>query len=340
MVTIKDIARRLSISSSSVSRALNGKRGVSAELCERVKKVAKEIGYHPDSTARALIGGKVRVIGVIIPRSVEYSFSNAYYPLILQGICERCRALNYHVLLSFAQIESYTELFFRRLADGIIVCANRIDDKQLDDLGKNEIPTCLIPGYPKGKRNQLPSVDADHFQSTYTAVSHLIDLGHSKIAFILGAGNSKYTIDRLNAYQKALKDNGIEFKLEYAPQSDFTREQGYNSMKRLLKLNRADRPTAVLCTNDVITLGAIQAINEKKMKFPEDISIVSIGDTAYTKSVVPSLTTIYIPYHLIGIRAAELVIKQINRVKIRRKCIELPSRFIVRNSTAKPNESC
>jgi LacI family transcriptional regulator len=102
MVTIKDVARELNISSSSVSRALNGKSGVSAALRKQVKEVAVELGYHPDSKAKALIGGKVGVIGIIIPRSVEYSFSNAYYPLILYGICKKCEILNYHVLLSFA----------------------------------------------------------------------------------------------------------------------------------------------------------------------------------------------------------------------------------------------
>jgi LacI family transcriptional regulator len=337
MVTIKDVARELNISSSSVSRALNGKSGVSSELRKRVKELAVEIGYHPDSKAKALIGGKVGVIGVIIPRSVEYSFSNAYYPLILNGICKKCEAFNYNVLLSFAYKCNYSELFFRRLVDGIIVCANRVDDSQLDDLEKHEIPTCLIPGYPKKERSKLPSVDANHFESTYKAVFHLIELGHLKIAFILGAENSKYTIERLNAYKKALEDNSIKFRSEYAPQSDFTREQGYKSMKKLL--NMSDRPTAVLCTNDVITLGAIQAIHEKRMKFPDDISIISIGDTSHTKSVVPSLTTIYVPYHRIGSKAAELIIKIINGVKIRKKYIELSSNFIVRNSTISPKKS-
>lgn len=334
MITIKDIAKKLNISSSTVSRALTNKNGVSESLRERIQTIAKNMGYYPNFKARALVGGKVGVIGVVIPRSSEFIFSNPFYPEILKGIGNVANKFNYHVLISFEGVDSYASIFLKRLVDGIIVLAHRIGDKKVSELENRNIPTVLIPGYLDNFESGLPSVNAENIESVFAATDHLIKLGHKRISFILGALNSKFTLERLEGYKRAFEKNNIPVLKEYIRESDFSKKDGVKLMKELLTLPHL--PTAVIGVNDNVTIGAIQAIFSNGMRIPKDISVITIGDSEYVSDFNPPLTAIRIPLVEIGKKATQTLLNLLNGTKLRKKNIILPSEFIVRGSTDVP----
>jgi LacI family transcriptional regulator len=335
MITIKDIARKLNISSSTVSRALNNKNGVSGTLREKIQTVARDVGYHPDFKARALVGGKIGVIGVVIPRSSEFTFSNPFYPEILKGIGNIANKFSYHVLLSFEGADSYASIFLKRLVDGIIVLAHRIDDAKVSELENRNIPAVLIPGYLDNFESGLPSVNVENIESVFTATDHLIKLGHKRISFILGALNSKFTLERLEGYKRAFEKNNIPVLKEYIRESDFSKKDGVKLMKELLTLPHL--PTAVIGINDNVTIGVIQAIFSNGMRIPKDISVITIGDSEYVSDFNPPLTAIRIPLVEIGKKATHILLNLLNGTKLRKKNIILPSEFIVRGSTDVPS---
>ncbi|OPY84683.1 MAG: HTH-type transcriptional repressor CytR [Smithella sp. PtaU1.Bin162] len=331
MTTIKEIAKRANVSYSTVSRALNNKKGVRAEIRERVNKIANEINYFPHSSAKALVKKRVGVLGIIMTRTGEFAFQNPYYSQILMGISDVATNSGYHLMLSINEKKSYVDLFLRRMVDGILVIGNRLDDELLPDLAKKGVVAVVIPGLLEGAKIDIPSVNSENYQSVYRAVAYLLDLGHRKIAFILGMMNSKYSVERFQAYQAAFRDHGLSYDPRYIVESDFSKTDGFRMMGRLLDLQ--DRPSCVICINDSVTPGALKQINGRGLKIPEDISVVAIGSSEVLDLYEPALTTIKISVTEIGQTAAQMLIQLIEKGNCPEKHVVIPSEFIIRDST-------
>jgi LacI family repressor for deo operon, udp, cdd, tsx, nupC, and nupG len=206
-----------------------------------------------------------------------------------------------------------------------------MDDQNLEELEEKNIPTVLIPGHVEGIESKLASVDSENVRSVFHATDHLIKHGHKRIAFIAGASNSRYTLERSEGYRKAFEQNNMIFRQQYIILSDFSKIEGFKKMRKLLM--RKNAPTAVIGINEAVTIGAIQAIRKKRLKIPKDISVVSIGDSEYVNGPFPPLTAIQIPMVEIGRRAALTLIKILDGVTLKKKRIVLPSGFVVRKST-------
>ena len=331
MATIKQIASQLNISISTVSRALNGKKGVSEALREKISVLSKELGYYPDSNATALVNRKIGVIGVVIPRESDFVFTNPYFPRILLGINETVNKEGYNILLSIGQEIDYMSLYFRKLVDGLLIVGHRVDDQRIFELEKNLIPSVLIPGFPAGKGPDIISVDGENFQSVYRTVNYLCGLGHKKIAFILGALNSKYSIERLAAFRQVMENNKIAIDDRYLLESDFSTADGSRLMGKLLDMRV--RPTAVLLISDAVALGGIMEIKRRKIRIPQDISIVAIGGSDVLDGIDPSITAINMSPARVGEKAAEILIKNIEGELIKNRRVVIPSDLIIREST-------
>ena len=167
MTTIKEIAKRAGVSYSTVSRSLNNKKGVRADIREAVQKIAKETGYFPHSSAQALVKNRVRVLGIIITRTGEFAFQNPYYSQVFMGISEVATKHHYNLMLSINEKKSYIDLYFRRLVDGVIVVGNRLDDELIGDLEEKKVPSVLIPGLMNHSKNDIPSVNSENLKSVY-----------------------------------------------------------------------------------------------------------------------------------------------------------------------------
>jgi LacI family transcriptional regulator len=327
--TIKDIAQAAGISVATVSRVLNRKEGMSAETRERVLKTAKLLNYHPNLRARGLVKKGVDIIEIVIPQTSEFAFSNPYYSEILKGIAKKTKESEKYLLLSFSAQESYAKLYQHGLSAGIIVLANRTDDHWIEEARKMKIPMVLIPGYPDGK--YLPSVDWDNIDGAFKAVNYLVEIGHRRIGFLTGRPNSKYSIERLEGYRRALEKSSIKFREELIIEMNFTQEGGYEGMKRLLSISGL--PTAVLVINDYSAIGALRAVKEGGYRVPEDVSIVSFGDTILASMTDPALTTVREPYQELGYEATAMLIRIIDGRRLAKRHVVFPVELIVRNST-------
>jgi LacI family transcriptional regulator len=331
LTTIKEIAKRVGVSYSTVSRALNNQKGVRADIRELVHKIAKDTGYFPHSSAQALVKNRVGILGIIITRTGKFAFQNPYFSQIFMGISEVAAKHNYNLMLSINEKKSYIDLYFRRLVDGIIIVGNRMDDDLINELEEKKVPSVLIPGFLDHSKNDIPSVNSENSKSAYRAVDYLLNLGHRKIAFILGTMNSKYSVERFQAYQLAFKDHGLAYDPQYILESDFSKTDGFRMMGRLLDL--PDRPSAVICINDSVTPGALSQIHTRGLRIPEDISIIAISSSDFLDLYQPALTIINNSAALIGETASQMLIRLIENSYCPEKHVVIPSELIIRDST-------
>jgi LacI family transcriptional regulator len=331
MPTIKEIARRAGVSYSTVSRALNNKKGVKPQIRETILKLAKEMNYFPHYSAKALVQKKVGVIAVVIPRTSEFAFQNPFYSHILLGLSKEANKHDYRLMLSINEKGSYASLYHRRMVDGVIVVANRTDDNNIEELVRMQVPTVVVPGYGDQKGPDVTSVNSENHQSIMRAVTYLISLGHTKIAFILGRMNSAYSTERLAAYKTALAEQGIPFESKYIRESDFTKTDGFNLMGKLLDMD--EPPSSVICINDSVTPGALHQIRSRGLKIPQDLSVVAIGCSDALELHQPPLTTVKTKVVEIGKAAARSLIQIMEEGASQEKRIIIPSDLVIREST-------
>lgn len=331
MTTIKEIAKRAGVSYSTVSRALNNQKGVRTDIRELIQKISKDTGYFPHSSAKALVKNRVGILGIIITRTGEFAFQNPYYSQVLMGISEVAMNHDYNLMLSINEKKSYIDLYLRRLVDGIIIIGNRLDDELIIDLEEKKVPSVLIPGLLPNSKIDIPSVNSENSKSVYRAVDFLLNLGHRKIAFILGAMNSKYSVERFQSFQLSFKKYGLVYDPKYIVESDFSKTDGFRMMGRLLDL--PDPPSAVICINDSVTPGALGQISTRGLRIPEDISVVAIGSSDLLDLYQPALTTIKISAVQIGQAASEMLIQLIENGHCPEKHVVIPSELIIRDST-------
>jgi len=335
IVTIKSIAEIMKISPATVSRALNNKPGLSKDLREQIKNKAREMQYYPNARAQALVKGRIGIIGVIIPRPAQFVFSTPLYTKILMGIGSEVKKRNNHILLFFANKDEngYASMYQQGQVDGVIVVANRLNDKNITKLEENNVPTVLIPGYMNEGISSFPNVRENNEQGVFKATEHLIHLGHKKITFIIGSYQSKYTLERLEGYKMAMAKHSLSISDHDILISDFTEQSGFKLMME--RMSRKEQPTAVIGINDNVTIGAIHAIHRLKRKIPDDISVIAVGGTEYVQNFTPKLTILKIPMVEIGKMAAKMLMKVLDGIKIRKKTIILETEFIINESTGK-----
>ena len=335
MATIKDIAKAAEVSIGTVSRALNNAKGMTQETRERILAIAKRLNYQPNLQARGLVGGKPNALGIVIPQMHEIAFSNPFFAEILIGIGKKAREAGQYLVFSIAGNESYTRMFHQRLVAGMIVLANRIDDPWVDEAWQSKVPIVLIPGNPPPSK--IPSVDFDNVDGAFQAVDYLAKGGHRRIAFLSGPANLKFGIDRLTGFRNALKKNGIPNQKDLVWEFDATQQGGYKVMKDLIALDVP--PTAVLVLNDLSAMGVLRAAKESGLEVPRDISIIGFGDVPFASMTDPPLTTVREPFHEMGYRAADMLLKIIEGKKLSCRSVRLPVELVVRNSTAPPGKS-
>ena len=308
-VTIKDIANEAGVSATTVSRVLNNKPDVSDQTKQRIEQVIDELNYNPNGIARGLVLNKTHTLGLVIP-----DISNPFFPEVAKGIEDKAKKLGYSVI--FCNTDNHNqgekeaiELMKSKQVDGMIVslAINEQNKQELAELAEENFPIIQIDR--KIPKSGFPAVVIDNQTAAYQAVSHLINLGHEKIAHISGDLAVKTAQDRLAGFKEAIKSARIDLLEKWIKTGDYSRDSGYQQMKDLLNLD--DQPTAVFIANDLMALGAYEAIFEAGLKIPEDISIVGYDDIEVASVIRPSLTTISQPEYQLGVTAAELLINSI-----------------------------
>jgi LacI family transcriptional regulator len=330
MPTIKDVARLVGVSTASVSHVINGTRYVSEELKKKILKAIDELHYHPNAVARSLVKKKTHTIGILIS-----DILNPFYTAIVRGLEDVTYQSGYSVMLCNSDEAPEKELFYIRILlerriDGLVI-SSAFQDGVHPLLSKlRMVPLVTIVRRIRGLGGDC--VFADNVEGVYQAIRHLIHLGHRRIAIISGPRGLSSGQERLLGYQKALEDHGIIVDLNFIKFGDFKRESGYTLTQEVLQLKEG--PTALFVANNQMTIGALSAINELSIRVPQDLSLVSFDDMEWYSFLDPPLTTVEQSPYLMGKTAGEMLLQKINKKRKGIKKIIIPSRLIVRESTA------
>ncbi len=340
MAGIKDVARRAGVSIATVSNVMNKRKPVSAELEVKVWKAVQDLNYEVNPVGRGLKSNRTNQIGVIVP-----SFSQVYFPAILQGIHEAAMKYGYTVSVyetngNVENEKKYVKFIENSWMDGIILASYaNIENKSereyiwsLSDIGtdKKKIPVVSL-------ENILgPSIDAvivENKKAAETAMGHLLSLGHNEILHI--GAPQKFNIGklRMEGYKNALEEAGIRFDSDKVCEGDFSPVSGYNCMKVLLE--RSIPFTAVFAANDQMAIGAMRALLDKGISIPEDVAVIGLDNNFPSTLVVPSLSSVNFPKFDMGYKAIELLSQRISEPEPeKRSVIVLDTELVVRKSTS------
>jgi len=328
-ITIKDIAKTAGVSPSTVSRVLTGNVHVSEEALSRVKQAVEKLGYRPNALARSLVSKRSRTIGLIIPE-----IGNPFYAEIISGVEKAATRQDYGVLLISYSPDNIKkdgiQTLLERRVDGIIHAGPFQNDKLVPRLKKEGFPFVLV-GRKIGNL-ETNCVIANDRHAAYQAAMHLLNLNHKIIGFIFGNSESYSSLKKLEGFKAALAEKQIAFREELMEPGYLEFSGGYEAALSLLKKN--PRPTAILAGNDVMALGAREAILEMGLNIPRDIALVGFDDIPWASLKGLELTTMSVPRYKMGYLACDLLINKINRpddheveeivlepeIKIRKSC--------------------
>ena len=329
-----DIAKKLKISVSTVSRALNEHPDIKEETRNLIKKLAKKLNYSPNQIARSLKSKKTNVIGVIVPEIKHDFFSSA-----ISGIEEVAYHSGYTILVCQSN-ESYkreiinTNALMHQRVAGLIVSISQTTENgnHFKELINRGMPIVFFDRACKDV--SANKVVIDDAKSAFNAVTHLIQRGLKKIAHLAGPQELKICEQRLKGYKNALKEANIPISKELIRYSSGLHEiDGYNSLDSLLKENII--PDAIFAVNDPVAIGAFQRMKEDGLKIPKDIAIVGFSNNRITSLIEPSMTTVGQPSFKMGEKAAGLLIEMLKNPKRnnQKKTIMLETELIIRKST-------
>lgn len=334
-VTIKDIARELGISPSTVSRALKDHFEISEETKKSVRRVAEELNYQPNSLALSLRNSKSNTIGVVIPEIVHFFFST-----VISGIEDVAHSKGYNVIITQSN-ESYdrevqnVQTLFNNRVDGVLISISTetFDYKHIEDLKEKGLPVVFFDRIAKVGGSS--SVTVDDFLGGYQATEHLIKQGYKRIAHLAGPASLYIMNERLNGYKKALEDAGLPVD-EGLIISDSSKDDkaAYDAT---FKLFNSKNPDAIFASNDVAAMGAIKAAQKYGKNVPIDVGVVGFSNWQFTQLTNPSITTIEQPGFEIGQKAMEMLLKQIesDSEEPEVESIKLETKLIARESTLK-----
>lgn len=331
-ITIKDIARLSGVSTATVSKVINGKAyDISDVTIEKVKKVIEEQNYSPNRIARSMITKKTKTIGLIIP-----DVRNPFFTDLTRGAEDVANERGYSIFFCNTDDDltkeiKYLNSLIEKQVDGIALAGAVGRNKELEEKLNIKTPIVALDRnvYFKGIKGKI---EVDNFSGAYDAVTHLIDLEHKRIMFLSGQLNTKPSLDRLEGYKRALKDNGIEYDERLVIVGKYSSEFGYEIIRNT---TMDEGVTAIFCANDLIAIGAMNALKEKGLRIPEDISIVGFDDIYFSSLVTPALTTVRQPSYEIGYLAIETLIDILEGRENMRDKVEIKLELIVRESTSK-----
>lgn len=305
-ITIKDIAKLGGVSIATVSKIINGKdHDIGEATKKRIELIMKEENYVPNRLARSLVTKKTKTIGLVIP-----DITNPFFPEIVRGAEDKAQEEGYSIFFcnsddSLEKEEKYIQNLMEKMVDGIIFTASskRITEGEL--LSNANIPMVLVDRQIESK-NIRTSILVDNKEGAKIAIKHLIELGHKKILHLTGPKEARITQARLEGYKETLEESKIDIDENLIQFGEYKMGSGYEGILDIL--NRNIDFTAIFCGNDMIALGVMKALKEKKIKVPKDISIVGFDDIYVSSLIHPSLTTISQPKYQMGYKAVAVMI--------------------------------
>lgn len=333
-VTIKDIAKLAGVSKTTVSKVINNKdESISKSTRDKILKIMKEQNYVPNKLAQGLVTKKTNTIGLLIP-----DIRNPFFTDISRGAEDFARKEGYNIIFCSTdedyerEIECIDMLIEQRV-DGIIFAPSSNTLNQEGIYNKLELPMVLVDK-DLNLKNSKGLVKVDNKNGTYEATKYLIKQNHKDILYLSGPLKNDIANKRLEGYKRAFEKNGLDYDVNNVVEGNYKYEWAYDYIKNIDEINYS----AICCGNDLIAIGAIQALRERNIKVPQDISVVGFDDIQTANLIDPSLTTIRQPSYDMGQKACEMLISYLkDKKEEKNKEVVFKPQLIIRNSTSKNN---
>ncbi len=336
-VTVKDIARKAGVSHSTVSRALHSNPLISDDTTQRIQQIASELGYLPSAAARALKTNRSQVLGVILSNVDDPFFSE-----ILQGIEENVQRSGYSLFIAAGHRDPEREreiaqAMVQHRVDGVIICSTTFSEEQSRQFLQYGVPIVVVNN--QAAEDFRYSIYHDDVDGSRQVTHHLIELGHRRIAYIGNSLSGRTTLDRLTGFRQEMDAAGLvvpeQFILEVPGGGA---EQGREVVNHFLRLS--ERPTALVCFNDMMAIGVLKELQNAGLRAPEDISITGFDNIVFSAYTNPPLTTLDQPKRFIGAEAARLLLELLNKPTDQEQAAQgneriLKGQLLIRESTAR-----
>ena len=333
--SLSDVAKCAKVSTATVSRVLNNPEKVTEKSRLVVQAAIDKLGYIPDGAARALASSHTRTIGAVVP-----TLDNAIFAAGVQGFQRRLKKRGYTVIVTSHEYDLLEELnevktLLRQGIDALLMVGSVHDPKLLQLLEDKKIPYVNCWAY-KPESSQ-PYIGFDNKKAAKKLTEYLLDLGHREIAVIAGhTRNNDRATDRLLGVREAIEARNLKLPQSKILERSYTVKQGREAMRILLQ--DSSPPTAVMCGNDILALGALAECQSGGIRVPDDISITGFDDLDISAQIIPPLTTIHVPLAEMGELAADFLVSQINNENSLLHT-EIDTDLMVRSTTAKPRSS-
>ena len=331
-MNIQEVARRAKVSTATVSRTINHNPSVDPRLAKRVWKVIDQYGYRPNIQARSLVSGRSHILGLVVSE-----ITNPFFPEIVHAF-ERLAVDNgYEILLiSTVHDPKRMDLSVRRMTerrvDGVAVMTFGMEELLVEDPVFKNVPLVFVDVGPD--RPRVSNIRIDYQHGIRQAVQHLAAMRHEQIAFISGPLSLKSAMSRRRAFELAMREIHLKVEEGLIIEGDHTLEGGAQAMRSLL--TRRQRPTAVLCSNDMTALGVMRTCYEKSLSIPKDLSVIGFDDIKFAQFVLPPLTTIRMSQSDLADIAFRALLAEIERSEPSEHGTEylLETSLVLRDSTA------
>lgn len=326
-MTIKRIAQLANVSSATVSKVMNGKdQRISEATRQRILRIIEEEGYIPNGVAKSLKVKKTKTIGIIMP-----DVMNPFFSELVRGAEDSAEAAGYSVIIcnsdnKITKEEKYVQILQEKMVDGIILTSTEKSTK--NPLERCSVPVVLVDRdieYDK----EVGRIVVENINAAYEATTFLIEKGCKEIGFISSIVNNKTSYERLRGFNLALLDHGQVTDENRIYLDNFTMDTGFNGAKALLKQTTID---GIFCGNDLIAIGAMNALKEEGIKVPEEVKIVGFDDISISKFMEPPITTVKQPIYNMGEEAVNMLVNIIEK-KNNQMTKVLMCELIVRQST-------
>ncbi|XID90260.1 LacI family DNA-binding transcriptional regulator [Paenibacillaceae bacterium WGS1546] len=335
MSSIKKIAEKAGVSVSTVSRTLNNYTDVSPQTRKRILEIAKELNYFPNAIARSLVQKKTYTIGIFFGNTMNSGFDHPFFLEVISAVREMVGNAGYDILVftnKNKERATYTTLCRERSVDGVVLLLTgegKKRDETLIELQDSGIPCIAIDIPLEGQA--CAYVESDNYSGARSAMDHLLDLGHTAIAFVGGDTISSTSYNRMRGYQDALMERKIGIDPTLIHLGYFSMEKAKEAVKSLMPAH--PEVTAFFAASDEMAMGVVQGLREMGLSVPDDISVIGFDDIKAAKDFNPPLTTVRQDKYGLGHEAARLLLRIIEDPERGAQSVSLPCELIVRSST-------
>lgn len=330
MTSLTDVARRAKVSIATVSRVINNSEKVVPETRAIVQRVMEELGYQPNRVARRLRqkGGRRHLLGLILP-----DIQNPFFAEVARGVEDVAYANQFAVLLCNSDENLKKEAFYLDVmraeqVDGVILPPIAERDSAVLKLAQSGMPVVSVDRALNS--TTIDTVEVDNFQGAFEAVEHLIKIGHKRIGLIAGRANLSTSRDRRRGYEEALSAARLPVRPELIRVGDNKQASGGALTDELL--SESSPPTALFVSNNLMAVGALEAIHRRKLKVPDDVALIGFDDLPWAEALDPPLTVVRQPAYEVGRAAAEMLLKRLGNPELPAAWLRLRPKLILRKS--------